>query len=279
MLTLATTASFFNTTVFKDAYSTATFLGQLLPYADGVRSSPSTPRRILETSSGVSIPARHAIVDQTSGITYIVADYASDSFMTEEVRRKYPITPVSGQYFVRTIAQVLSASGGTADCYVAPSYTRRLDVPDSSFDYANYELTYQKSQTILAGDILYGGGVYYLATQRGRTDDIGFGVVDAVVVESPLSTLSHVGYSGVLNPETDAFTETTVDTVPVFMEHQLLDFVHEALGYKAILPGDRAISFLKSVVTTTRPGDTIGDYKVLAVSDEGASWKVHGRPQ
>jgi len=277
MMTLKEAAKYADKTVFTDTYGTATFYGQLHPFTDNVRSSQAARRRILETAPEVSMPARQTVTEGSSGVVYLVAYPAVDSYKGRSIRFKYPACHTDGVFSVRTIAQVLANSGGVTDAYVAVSYVKQWDQPDSSFFFSNFELTYARSLTVAVGDILIGAGKYFLAMQPGRVDDIGFGAVDVTEIVSPLATVTFKGYSGVIVPSTDAYTETTITNVPIFIEHTMLDYVHEALGFVKLEPGDKAISFLKSKVTTVRPGDIIGTYRVIAVSDSGSTWKVHAR--
>lgn len=274
---LSDAAAFFNDTEFADTYGAATFMGRLLPYADGVRSSPSTPRRILETEPDTVIPARRTVTDVIRSQVYIVADSAVDGFQGAAVRKKMPAIPVTGGIKVQSIAQVLVNAGGTVDAYGALSYIKRTYQDDKSTYLSNYEVYFAGTQTVNAGEIITHNGRYYLASQRSRLDDIGFGVVEVVELDYPISAVDITTYSGTLNSTTNKFDETGHPSTPVFIEAAIIDFVHEALGAKEVKNGDKAISFLKTAVTSVRSGDIVGNYTVLSVSDEGSSWKVHGR--
>lgn len=277
MMSLRSAAKFFNHNLFQDTHGSDMFSGQISPYADSTRSSPSSNRRVVSVAPPITSPDRKTVTDISSGTIFILGDYISDFFYGEEIRRKFPAIPVTDQFTVRTIAQTLEGSGGITDAYVAPTFIKQVDVGDSAFKHSSYDLYFEKDLDVKQGDIVHGSGRYYLAISGGRVDDIGFGIVRAVELDSPLSSATFTSKSGELDTDTDEFTKTVIPAVDVFVEHQLFSYEHESSSFADTAAGDKAISFLKSVVATAAVGDTIGDYTILSINDEGSSWKAHGR--
>lgn len=276
MMNLSDVAKVFNTQVFTDAYGVDTFNGQILPYSDSVRSGPSTRRRILEVAPDVTIPTEKTVT--TGSDIYILAEGNPDFYNGSSIRIKHPILPVDTQYVFRTVGEILTGSGGTTGVYMAPSQIRREILEEQSEFVGRYELYFSPYYSVPTGIIFHSGTKYYRVREASRVDDIGFGVAEAVIVEDPISSVSVITKGTELNPTTDDYVSTTTTDVSIFEEYISLNFQHEALGYVRLSPGDKALSFLKSQVASIKPNDTVGDFLVKAVSDEGTAWTVHGRP-
>lgn len=276
MMTLVEAASFFDESVFTDTYGVSTFNGQLLPFSDSTRSGDTTRRRILEVAPSVTIPVRYTVTS-SSGQVYLVSLGAEDFFDGDAIRMKYPVVPVSDQFVIRDIGELLAGSGGSTDSYMLPSYIHKNSVEDQSENVSTYNVFHSRYYTVSPGDILYGGGKYYRAREGSRVDDIGFGVVHAVLLESPTATLDYTS-NGDLDVITDTYTPTVTSNVPCFVEQIVFDFHHTAVGANSVQPADRAVSFLKSDVASVATRDTIGSYRVLTFDDNGTFWTIHGRP-
>ncbi len=277
MMTLADASRFFDDQTFTDTNGTATFAGQILPFTDSVRSGASTKRRILDVDSDVTIPIGNTITE-ASGRVYIVASVNEDYFQGDVIRAKYAIAPVSDTYAIRTIGQTLGSAGGTTGVYALPSYIRRVIFEEQSGYSGGFEIYMSPYYSAVQNMILYGNGRYYRTREKSRIDDVGFTVVEAVEIDDPISTVTVQQKGTVMDPATDDYVAAAPITgVSVFMEHIEVNYLHEALGFVRLEAGDRAISFLKSVVTTIDVGEMVGDYLVKAVSDEDTAWTVHGR--
>jgi hypothetical protein len=278
MMTLNQAARFFDEQLFTDSYGTATFYGQILVFADNTRSASSATRRILDVGPSVSIPQKRTITESVSGNKYIVAYKASDFFQGDEIRAKYPILPAYNQFNIRSIDQVLTGVGGVTDAYMVPSYIRRNIVEDNSDYLGSYEIHFSAYYAIPQGNIIHGEGKYYRVRENSRVDDIGFGAVEAVELQDPIKTYTFQGQGTIYDPVTDSYnTPAAINGVVCLVEHVTLDFQHEALGYVRLEPGDKSISFLKSVVAAVTVGDRIGNYRVESVTDHTTFWTVQGR--
>jgi len=277
MMTLKDVARYADNVVFTDSYGSATFRGQVLLFNDSTRSGPAAKRRILDVAPEVTIPTRRTITDATTGIVYLVSVASYDYYNGVPIRAKYPIVPSEGQATVRTIGQVLSNTGGTTDLYVDFSYLRRVVTEEKSAFEQGFDVYFSRYHSISAGDIVVFGGKYYRARQDSRYDEVGFSAVEVLQLTSPVVSLTYQA-QGTFVPSTDSYTSpVTIAAVSCFVESVFFDFVHEALGYIKLEPGDRAISFLKTTVTSVKVGDTVGTYKILSVTSNSGFWTCHGR--
>lgn len=275
MMSLKDAARVFETNVFTDTYGSATFKGQILPYPDSVRSGAPTRRRILEVAPEVVIPTRRTVT--CNGVHYIVSFGSNDLFNNQVIRVKYPILPVDTSYNIRSIGEVLANSGGTSG-YMAPSYIRRVVLEDNSAFDGGYEIYLSTYNTVPRGHIVVGGGRYFKAREASRTDDIGFAVFEATELITPVSTMTFQAQGGTYNPTNDTYNPpAAISNVSVFIEHSILDFEHEQMGYVKIEEGDKAISFLKSQVSAVKVGDRIGNYQIMGLDDRSTYWTTHAR--
>jgi len=278
MMTLTQASRFFDESLFTDSYGSATFYGQILPFADNTRSASSATRRVLDVAPSVSIPSKRTVTESASSNKYIISYKASDFFQGDEIRAKYPVLPVSTQYNIRSIDQSLASSGGVTDAYMSPSYIRRNILEDNSDYLGSYEIHFSSYYTITQGQIIHGGGKYYRARENSRIDDIGFGAVEAAELQDPIQTYIFQGQGDTYDPATDSYnTPAAITGVVCLVEHVTMDFQHEAMGYVEMEHGDKSISFLKSVVTAVKVGDKIGKYRIESVMDHSTFWTVQGR--
>lgn len=275
MMTLFDVARSQDTELFRDAYGTATFMGQMLPFAESVRSGPSSKRRVLEVSPTVSIPAKKTVVDVSTGQVFVMSSPSFDWWQGAPIAAKYPVLPVDHQFSIRTVEQVLVGSGGVTDAYMEPSYIRRVILEEQSDYLGGYEILFSSYYSISSGQIVYGDGRWYRVRENSRLDDIGFGVAEGVELYTPLAT--QVVSRRVLNPITDVEVTTQV-TVQTFSEPLVLNYRHEVLGYIKPEAGDLAISVLKSAVPVLQRGDLVGTHGlVMAVESLGNTWVAHVR--
>jgi hypothetical protein len=186
---------------------------------------------------------------------------------------------VEGLFSIRTIGQVLANSGGVVDTYASPTYIRRVVFETEQSDYdGGYEIYHSSYYPAYAGMIFYGNGVYYRARENSRIDDIGLGVTEAVELEQPIFSFTYQPGGNTYNSTTDTYTPPpNKGSIFCFVEKLLLNFQHTALGFVRVEEGDKAISFLKSAIPASQPGDTIGHYRIMSVVDMGTFWTAHGR--
>ncbi len=278
MLSLKETARAFDNQVFSDVHGVGDdFMGKLLPFADSTRSGPSVQRRILDTSSDTIIPYEREV--SSGGLTFVVASGNTDFFNNEKIRTKYPVLPVSGTFYIRTIAQVLAGSGGIDSAYMSPMYIRRTIFDDQS-EYGGGYIIYGSSYYYMASGVIVGDDVkFFIVRENSRVDEAGFGAAEATELDDPVKVVDIRTSSGVYDPVTDTYGVTLLPNVTVFQEHYSLDFENTAMGFTDIEPGDKAISILKSSIVSLSGGDIVGDFTVKSVCDRGDFWTIHGRPK
>ncbi len=274
---LTDTVKYFTTEIFTSAFDVnTTFNGKINPFAEVTNSGSTASRRILETEFGTSIPAGRVVISPAAE-KYIVANKNIDFWGGSAVRAKYPILPVSVMGSVGSVSEVLADSIADEAVYCYPFFARRIPNDKERSDYfTGYELYFSSEKTFIRSDIVVLGGDHYRLTTDTWIDSAGYSVAQSVKLEDPMQDLDFVGNSA-YNPVTDTYTLTTISDVTCLVEYIELDYVHEALGYKKLEVGDRAISFLKSEVASCAVGDSIGDYEIMSVDSNTSHWQVHGR--
>ena len=279
-ISLIDIASMANTVTLTDAHGSDTFQAQFSLFTDNTRSGPTTKRRVIEVAPETTIPTRYTVYEALSGNRWILADTPSyDYYKSQIIRVKYPALLVKGSATqIRTIAQVLADSGGVTDAYVDISYVRRDYAPEQSNFEAGYDMLYSPYYTVETGNVIVHEGVYYFARQEGRLDDVGVRAVELLRLEDPVTTMD------IYHEDPDSYDSATnaYDTTPylntsVFVITKFFDFLIEALGGPQLEDGDLSIYFLKSVVPVISPGDLVGDYRVIAVTDQTSCWQAHCR--
>jgi hypothetical protein len=278
MMSLHDVARYADTVVFQDAHGTATFFGQILLFNDSTRSGPATKRRILDVGPNVSLPTRKTVVESLTGVTYIASIPSFDYYNGAPIRAKYPVTPADGQIHIRDIGQVLTNSGGVTDAYADLTYLRRVILEDQSSFEQGFDIYLSRYYSVDRGIIIKYDNKYYRTRQDSRPDEAGFTAVEVALIHDPVKTWAFQSKGSTYDPVDDDFSPPAAITgVSVFVETIFLDFVHEALGFNKLEPGDKAVSFLKSAVASVSVGDKIGDYQILSVSDNSTFWTIHGR--
>ena len=279
MMTLIEAASFFNKQTFTDAYGSANFLGQIIPFAESVRSGISSLRRILEVASSVTLPSRMTVKESSSNQVYLVASGADDYFSGNVIRVKHPVVPVDQTVSVASIDGILTTTYTYTGLYVDLSYLRRVpnEMQQSHFE-SNYLITHESTVQVLPRIVFKCGSKYFFVREASRIDDIGLGTTEAVEVISPLQTLTYQKAGSTYSAANDTYTQPAAITgVSCFVIDAIFDYDHIALGFEKIKEGDKSISFLKTAVDASKPGDTVGSYKVIEVVDNSTYWTVLGR--
>jgi len=274
MMTLKEASRLGDTVTFTDAHGSSTFQGQVLLFNDTVSSGPSAKRRVLDVAPEVVIPVSNTVTD--GAVKYLVGSPSYDYWKGSKIRAKYTISPVTTATLTN-IGQILAAGSGTT-AYVDITYLKRVILEDQSDFEIGYDMYFSSYFSISKGDITISDGEYYRARQGHRVDEAGFHAVELVRLDSPLAQMDFQAKGTNYDSDTDTYTPpSVVSDVDVFVESAFLDFVHEALGFMKVEPGDRAISFLKATVAAVKAGDKLGAYSVLSVSDNSTFWTIHGR--
>jgi len=279
MMTLDDVARFSDTEHFQDAYGAATFYAQVQLFNESVRSGPASRRRIIETGPDVVMPAQRVVKELTTNQVYVMALGSPDFYDGEVIAIKYPALPVSRQFDIKTVAQILSGVGGTLAVWAEPSYIRRVILEERSDYFGGYDMVYSAYFNLIpSGSIFVGGGQWFRTRETSREDDIGLGTAEVVELRAPVQAINYSAETTTTyDPITDSYPGVTPVAVQAFVEPLFLNFQHEVLGYLKVEPGDMAISVLKSAVTTLKPGSRLGAYRVLSVQSNGDVWTAHAR--
>jgi hypothetical protein len=277
MKTLFDVALAHNTEVFVDTYGSATFLGQMMLFAEAVRSSASAERRILEVGPDVVIPSQRVVTDVASGQVFIVASPEYDWWKGRVITIKFPVIPVTSQFFVQSPEQVLLNYGGYYGVYMAPSYIRKVALDEQSEYFAEYSLLYSSFYELPTGVIVSDGSTWYRTREASRIDDVGFGTSEAVELPNPIVN-QDIFINSAYSATTDSNTITTLAQIKTFSEPIVLNFKHEVLGYIKPEVGDLAVTVLKSAAPLLKKGDRIGSHGlILAVESVGGTFVCHVR--
>lgn len=129
-------ARFFDHDPLTDGYSgAALFSGQVSSYNDATSDGATLRRRILSLAPGLSIPARRVV--SLYGDRWLVGTNVPDGFLGETIRQNFTMKLATDSMTVRTPAQALAASGGTA-AYVHKSYFKDMVESQTDTDYDTF---------------------------------------------------------------------------------------------------------------------------------------------
>jgi len=271
-------AKFFDKEIFKDYYSSSTFYGQVGPFAESTRSGPATPRRVLSVAPDVSIPARKVVKMVSSGRNYIVGILNEDYWFNGVIRKKYPMIPVDTQVRLGNVGTHLAGSGYSSDVFMFLTYVRRVPLEEeSSLFYAGYEIHFSAYETVANDSIIKFGNDYFRVKVAASIDGAGFGMCEAVKLESPMTTVTYTKKGTVYDPATDTHGSTVLAGVAAFIEPTRFNFLFTYPAFEKVEPGDKTVSVLKTAVNAAKAGDTVDARNVLAVRDASTYWVLHCR--
>ena len=260
----------FSTETFLDVYDTSiSFVGKIAPFAEIVNAGPSSQRRILEIAPDTVIPTTHVIISPDDEI-FIVADRNADYWENELIRYKYPIVPITGNGSVGTIGEILGSTESDTDVYAHTFFVRRelYEVERSDF-LSGYEIYFANVHSFNRGDIANLGSEYYRLKTDTWIDGVGFSVVQAVKLESPIQSFNISSNSTVYDPVDDDYTVTPLTAVSTFVEPLEQDYEFVSPSFSEVEIGDKAISVLKSAAPNLTVNDKIGTYRVISIRDHG----------
>lgn len=271
-------AKFFDTEVFKDYFGSSTFYGQVGPFAESTRSGPATPRRVLSVAPDVTIPTRKVVTMVNSGRHYIIGLLNEDYWQNTVIRKKYPMIPVETQARVGNVGTHLAGVGFSTDIFMFMMYVRRVPLEEeSSLFYAGHEVYFSAYETIANDSIIKFGNDYFRVKVASSIDGAGFGMCEAVKLDTPLGTVTYTKKGTVYDPVTDTYPPTVIAGVTAFIEPTRFNFLFTYPAFEKVEPGDKTISVLKTAVDVAKAGDTVGSRNVLAVRDGSTYWILHCR--
>jgi len=259
----------FMTETYSDVFTSYTFKGHMIPFADVTNSGVSARRRILEVDPSVVFPAG-SVVQDSDGTNYIGASKNFDFWEGEEIRHKYSVIISTGMGEVGDIGHILSGTGSVENVYTFPYFVRREIIEDDTVDFlSGYELFFPPTFNFIRADILSVNGDYYRLHTDTFVDGAGFLVAQATKVENAVQDFTISSGKTVYDPNGDSYNSTLYVDVSCFVEHLKKSYEFVSPGFEEIEPGDKSISVLKSDVATLKTGDTLGDFRVVAVRDQG----------
>jgi hypothetical protein len=272
-------ATAFDNEVFQDYFNqSVTFYGQVATFADSTRSGPATPRRIISVAPDVVIPAKKVIRMINSGRIYIIGILNEDYWFDGVIRKKYPMIPVETQGLIGSVGTHLAGTGYSTDVFLFMTYVRRVPLEEeSSLFFAGHEVHFPACETVSTGDIIKFDDNYFLVKVAGAVDGAGFGMCEAVQLESPMTTVTYTKKTSPYDPVTDTYVSTVISGVTAFIEPTRFNFLFTYPSFEKIEPGDKSISILKSKVAAVRVGDLVDNRTVLGVRDLGTYWTLHCR--
>lgn len=273
-MNLHKTVQRFSTESISDPYGVgASFLGSIRPFNEITNSGPSSRRRILETVPTVAMFTNYVV--QHAGTIYIVGGKNTDSWRGEVIRSKYPILPCDVTGRIATVQQILTAAIPAKVVYAYPHFAKRAAVEDEESEVdSRFYLYMSMAETIAKGQIVIQGSKYYRVQSDPHLDGALFQVVEALLLDSPVQTLTYVKATG-YNPATDTITNGTTAPVTSFVEDAYLCYDHTSERRALLKPGDRNITF--NHASPPVAGDTIGGYKILSIDTITGAFSCHCR--
>ena len=266
-MNLHRTITKFMTDTFVDPYdSTSSIKGAVKVFNEVTNSGPSSRRRILETEPGVTL-FTNRVVKRDSEI-FLVGAANADTWRGEALRNKYPILPVDRTVVVATLAQILAPALPTRVTYSYPHYTKSisLDLQESE-QGSNFTLFFSTAEAVAKGQIvIFSGNSYYRVRNDPYVDGAGFQVASAVLLSTPLQTLT-LSRVGGYDVTLDTVTAASTASVSAFVEDAYLSYDHTSERFAQIKPGDKTITVRPSL--PPKVGDSLGAFKILSV-DPGA---------
>lgn len=274
-MNLATTVDRFMTMQFTDPYTVgASLYGAIRPYAEGVNSSLSTRRRVLETAADTTMFADRVL--SFDGDHYVAGTDNPDVHRGVVLRRKYPILPGTSTARAGSTLQTITAAIPSRSIYSYLHFVRGSVYDYESSDVrSGFDLYHSSVESFGKGSIVFISPQYYRVKNVPYIDGVGFRVAELQLVEGGLQTLSYVRATG-YDPMTDTITAGTTTSVSALVEAAVTYYDHSSERHAQIEPGDMNITFKPTV--TPRAGETVGGYSILAVDvDESGCFSCHCR--
>lgn len=274
MISLYDTATLANTTPFVDTFGSDVIYGNILLYNDSTRSGSSAGRRIIKLAPDEVIPERRTLTNQLTGEIFLLSDPEYDAYRGKLIRAKYPAVRAKAATKF-TVNELLTSAVGQ-ELHVDINYLKRTVYTDRSEIDPGVYVYFSNYYSVAYGEVITVGSSYYKTRSVSRIDELGFHVVEAIQVTTPLQVVSvsaKLGYDEVM--DIDSYTEYS--DVTVFLEPAVLDFVNTNRSSEKIEDGDKLISVSKTDVASLTTGSLIGGYSVVSVSDKSDHWACHCR--
>ena len=271
---LHSTATKFDNTVAKDAYSDATFPCQfeILSYSkiDGV----AVKKRQISTGPDVVIPKRKVVV--IGGQTYLLGHGAPDYWKGSVIRVNYVVQGSDALAHITTIANALSGYQ-PIKAYAALVFAKYLpDTEDSSKYPPQYEIFLSGYEEAPADSLIKLNDTWYLVKQSYISNS-GLRVALANALDTPnLETASLT--TRTYNPVDDTYSAAATN-IPVLRVKWSEHFRYLSKGTETYERGDLTVMVLKDHSPASPDTLTLSDgvWRVLSAQDEGLIWNCHAR--
>lgn len=269
MISLKDAAAAFNKVEFTDIDGLNPFVAQLLPFNDSTRSGPTSRRRIMETSPEIIPPG--VVIQVATTEVFLTAAPSRDFFKEGLVRNKRPITPSDGEYYIKTVVEILNSAAGVSERGTL-SYARREAVEDSSDFLGGYSAIFPSTVSLVAGQYVISGTNYYRTRSESHVDELGFSNVELIKLPDAIQTLDIV-VKGVYDPVTETTSGDTTTPVLCVVEERSKSYENTRMDALKTEDGDFTVSTLHACEV----GDLVGTFKIVHKCVSGSVNTLHCR--
>lgn len=228
----------------------------------------------MSVAPSVTMPARGVI--NIDGQPYLVGDTSADHWAGERIRNRYVLQGADYLADVRSIAQVLANTTGTA-AYASIEFNKYgTDERDNSDFHPQYHIFFGGGESVPTESLIVAAGRYYLVRQSHRTMA---GLIDALSNELDSPVIDAATFkSRSYNPVTDTNTETPTTVRCIRLRWQD-HFTYLSQGSTKYERGDMQVFVPTSV--TPKASDTLtlsdGTWRILSVVNETTYRSLHMR--
>jgi len=273
---LADVSGFFDDTVFKDAYGTATFKGQIDPFQLFTVDGAKVVRRSASVLPGVQIPPRRTV--KVGRQVYLIGDETDDHFDGEEIRTNFVLMGANFLATVRSIPDALADAPGL-QAWVSRDWNKdEIDSRDSAQRISQYHLFFSRTENIPKQAVIEIDGLTYFVKETHRALS---GLTDALSNELEGPVYETVSYgTRTYNAVTDTYSSapTSVRVLRLRWQEAFKYLTQGSTDYER---GDQILMMLKAGSPTPKTADIVplsdGGFRVLGFKDEGLHWSIHAR--
>jgi len=273
---LSDVAGYFDDTVFKDAYGSATFKGQIDPFQLFTVDGAKVVRRSASVLPGVTLPPRRTV--KVGRQVYLIGDDTDDHFNGEEIRTNFVLMGANHMATVRSIPDALAQATGL-QTWVSRDWSKaQTDSRDSAESTNQHYLFFTRTEIIPnQGVIEFDGVAYFVKGTHKALSGLNAAICNEL--EGPVYETVSYG-TRVYNAITDTYsdTPTSVRILRLRWQEAFRYLTRASTDYER---GDQIVMMLKAGSPTPQPSDVLplsdGGFRVLAVLDEGLHWSLHVR--
>ena len=267
----------FDKSILTDAYTGgAVGKGQLANSDYYKLDGASVRRRIISVAPSFIPPTRRAV--GLGGEFYLIGEPSTDEFNGSPIRVSYVLHQTPGMATVKTVAEALAGSAGTA-MYASREWNKDVADLQHSSDYFNdYHIFVANTETVTSGLLVYIDNQWHYChavhpSLSGFTDMVAHEIVGTVFETITATAKTY-------NPVTDAYTDSSASVTVLRLRWQER-FEYMTLAQETYQRGDETLVVLKSARPALKPSDTFtlsdGVWRVLSVRDDGLTLSAHVR--